>query len=61
VWALSNTTSQSTPEQKQILVQKQILKAFTECLQFTEAKILIVLLEGIENILKEGKASFTNA
>jgi hypothetical protein len=51
VWALSNTTAQSTPEQKQMLVQKQILKAFTDCLTFTEAKILIVLMEGIENIL----------
>lgn len=61
MWALSNTTSQSTPEQKQILVQKQIFKAFTDCLQFTEAKILIVLMEGIENILKEGKVSFLNA
>jgi len=38
-----------------VLVQKQALKALSSTLNFSDAKVLIVAMEGIENILKCGQ------
>jgi importin subunit alpha-1 len=42
-------------------VERQALKALSACLSFTESKVLIVCMEGIENILKAGDKDFRNA
>lgn len=61
MWALSNTTQNSSPPQFEMLVQRQALKALSACLSFAESKVLIVCMEGIENILKAGDKNFLNA
>ena len=58
VWAVSNCTAGATFEQFVQLVSKGILQALTSVLRMKEARILAVALEGIENILKSGKAHF---
>lgn len=60
VWALSNTTQNATPQQYMLLVERQALKALTCCLDFVESRVLIVAMEGIENILKMGAKNFIN-
>lgn len=54
IWALSNCTQHATPSQIISLVQKDGLKGFVSTLELVEAKLLMVSLEGIENVLRAG-------
>lgn len=60
MWALSNTTQNASVQQYQLLVERQALKALTCCLDFVESRVLIVAMEGIENILKVGQKEFVS-
>ena len=61
VWALSNCTTYATPQQYYTLADKGALQALVAVLDIqTEARTLIVSMEGISNILKCGKQHFTN-
>jgi hypothetical protein len=59
VWAVSNCTAGASFEQFAILVEKGILNALASVLSLKESKLLVVALEGIENILKAGKVHYT--
>jgi len=54
-WALSNATSGGSAEQIRYLVDCHILEPMCELLIVTDARIILVALEGIENILKVGE------
>ena len=54
VWAVSNATSQATPEQFKFFVEKGILQALGTVLEIQDAKTLTVSLEGIAYVLKAG-------
>jgi len=54
-WAISNTTSGGTPEQIRYLVQQNAIKPLCDLLEYPDARIILVALEGIENILKAGE------
>lgn len=58
VWAVSNCTSEATPDQFFYLVEKCIFKGLCSILAMKEARVLAVALEGIDNILKMGKKNF---
>jgi len=53
-WAISNATSGGTPEQISFLVAQGCVPPLCELLEFRDAKIVTVALEGLENILKKG-------
>jgi hypothetical protein len=55
IWSISNSTSSGNPEQIRYLVNIGLLEPFCSLLTYNDAKIVIVVLEGIENILKAGK------
>ena len=59
VWAVSNATSQATPEQFKYLTEKGILQALGTVLDCQDAKTLTVSLEGIAYILRAGKKVLT--
>jgi hypothetical protein len=52
LWALSNATSGGTQEQIEQLVANGFLEVAVEFLGLKDAKVIIVALEGIENVLK---------
>jgi len=54
-WALSNATSGGSAEQIHYLVDCHILEPMCELLTITDARIILVALEGVENILKVGE------
>lgn len=58
LWAVSNTTAMAKPQQFHDLVQKGILRALCNILTFDEPRILLVAIEGIENVLKAGIEHF---
>lgn len=58
LWAVSNTTAMATPAQFLELVQKGILNALCGIMTFSEPRLLLVAIEGVENVLKAGKAHF---
>lgn len=60
VWALSNTTAGSTPEQFFSLVEKGIIHALSSIFKLQDVKMLAVALEGIDNILECGQKHFIN-
>lgn len=54
-WALSNITSGGTEEQIRYLVSQGCIPALCTLLDFDEPKLLLVALEGLENILDLGR------
>lgn len=54
-WAISNATSGGTPAQIKYLVDNGVISALCGLFQCSDAKIILVALEGVENILKSGK------
>lgn len=58
IWCISNICSSSaaTPKQIQALVDLDAIEAMAEVLDMTDATIVLVALDAIENILKFGKA-----
>jgi importin subunit alpha-6/7 len=54
VWAVSNCTASANFTQFDALVNKGIIKALLSTLKMTEARVLAVALEGLDNILKAG-------
>jgi importin subunit alpha-1 len=55
-WAVSNATSGGSPDQIRYLVQAGAIKPLCDLLTCQDARIVIVALEGLENILKVGEA-----
>jgi len=53
-WAISNSTSGGTPEQIRYLVSQGCIKPLCDLLTCSDARIISVALEGLENILKVG-------
>lgn len=54
-WAISNATSGGTPEQIRYLVNQNCIKPLCDLLTCSDARIITVALEGLENILKVGE------
>ncbi|MCO5576267.1 hypothetical protein L7F22_030076 [Adiantum nelumboides] len=55
-WAISNTTSGGTHDQIKYLVSQGCIKPLCDLLTCSDARIITVCLEGLENILKVGEA-----
>ncbi|GBG63399.1 hypothetical protein CBR_g38022 [Chara braunii] len=55
-WAISNATSGGTHEQIKYLVSQGCIKPLCDLLTCSDARIVTVALEGLENILKVGEA-----
>lgn len=55
-WAVSNATSGGHPKHIRYLVEQAAIPALAELLTCHDAKIVMVALEGLENILKVGKS-----
>ena len=53
-WAISNATSGGTAEQLKYLVSQGAIKPLCDLLSCSDARIVTVALEGLENILKVG-------
>ena len=54
-WAISNATSGGSPQQVEYLVEMNSVKPLVDLLAVSDAKIIGVALEALENILKVGK------
>merc|ERR1712190_172423 len=54
-WAISNATSGGSPQQVDYLVECGCIKPMVDLMNVSDAKIIGVALEAIENILKVGK------
>jgi importin subunit alpha-1 len=54
-WAISNATSGGSPEQIKYMVNLGCIKPLCDLLACTDARIITVALEGLENILKIGE------
>jgi len=54
-WALSNATSGGSPEQIRYMVEQNIIEPLCDLLATTDSRIILVALEGLENILKVGE------
>lgn len=55
-WAISNATSGGRDEQIRYLVDQHVIQPLCNLLLCPDPKIILVALEGIENILRVGKA-----
>jgi len=53
-WALSNATSGGSPDQIKYMVDQNLIEPMCELLQCSDARIILVALEGLENLLKVG-------
>jgi hypothetical protein len=53
-WAISNATSGGAPEQIKYLVDQGCIKPLCDLLSASDARVITVALEGLENILKIG-------
>jgi hypothetical protein len=51
-WAISNATSGGTAEQMRYLVQEAAIKPLCDLLTVSDNRVVLVALEGLENILK---------
>jgi HEAT repeat protein len=58
-WAVSNATSGGSPEQIMHLVSLGCIKPLCDLLEVKDAKVVIVALEGLENILRVGEQQKT--
>jgi HEAT repeat protein len=54
-WALSNATSGGSPEQIRYMVDQNLIEPMCELLQCADPRIILVALEGLENLLKVGE------
>jgi hypothetical protein len=54
-WALSNATSGGSPEQIRYMVEQNLIEPMCELLQCADPRIILVALEGLENLLKVGE------
>jgi len=54
-WALSNATSGGSPDQIKYMVEQNLIEPMCELLQCSDARIILVALEGLENLLKVGE------
>jgi len=54
-WAISNATSGGSPEQLRYLVAQGCIKPLCDLLSASDARVITVALEGLENILKVGE------
>eukprot|EP00538_Stauroneis_constricta_P000671 CAMPEP_0119546642 /NCGR_PEP_ID=MMETSP1352-20130426/972_1 /TAXON_ID=265584 /ORGANISM="Stauroneis constricta, Strain CCMP1120" /LENGTH=558 /DNA_ID=CAMNT_0007591363 /DNA_START=104 /DNA_END=1780 /DNA_ORIENTATION=+ len=54
-WAISNATSGGNPQQIKFLVQQGCIRPLCDLLSVNDPKIVIIALEGLENILKVGE------
>jgi len=54
-WAVSNATSGGTPDQIKFLVSQGCIPPLCDLLTVQDTKIVVVALEGLENILKVGQ------
>ncbi|CAI5700875.1 hypothetical protein KXD40_005792 [Peronospora effusa] len=59
-WAVSNATSGGSAEQIMHLVSLGCIKPLCDLLEVKDAKVVIVALEGLENILRAGEQQKTN-
>jgi len=55
-WAISNATSGGSPEQIKYFVSQGCIKPLCDLLTASDARIITVALEGLENILKVGES-----
>lgn len=55
-WAISNATSGGNPKQIRFLASCGVISALCNLFSCSDPKIIMVALEGVENILKVGKA-----
>jgi importin subunit alpha-1 len=53
-WAVSNATSGGTPDQIRYLVEQGCVRPLVELLDASDPRVILVSLEGIENILRSG-------
>jgi len=53
-WALSNATSGGSSEQIKYMVEQNLIEPLCELLSCGDARIILVALEGLENLLKVG-------
>jgi hypothetical protein len=54
-WALSNATSGGSPEQIRYMVEQNLIEPMCELLTCADPRIILVALEGLENLLKVGE------
>lgn len=54
-WAISNATSGGSPDQIRYLVSQGCIKPLCDLLTASDARVITVALEGLENILKVGE------
>jgi hypothetical protein len=54
-WALSNITSGGTPDQIRYLISQNVVEALCGLLDGHDAKVIIVALEALQNLLERGK------
>jgi len=54
-WALSNATTGGAAEQIRFLVEQGVIEQMSELLTSTDARMITVALEGLENILRAGE------
>jgi len=54
-WALSNATSGGSPEQIRYMVDQNLIEPMCDLLTCADARIILVALEGLENLLKVGE------
>lgn len=59
-WAISNATSGGSPEQIKFLVSHSCIKPLCDLLTCADPRIVVVALEGLENILKVGEDEKAN-
>ncbi len=55
LWALSNATHRATPDQIDYLVAQGSIEAICSMLTAKDARVIVVALEGLDNILREGQ------
>jgi len=58
-WAISNATSGGAPDQIKFLVDRGCIKPLCDLLTASDARVITVALEGLENILKVGEKEAT--
>jgi len=54
-WALANATSGGSPEQIRYFVSENVIEPLCDLLDGPDPRIVLVALEGLENILKVGE------
>ncbi len=55
LWAISNATSGGSPEQIRYMVEQGCIRSLCDLLTVSDASLVAVALEALENVLKAGK------